>query len=159
MQAKTIAEIASDMLSDRVKVDMSMWMVIIDRMYEDKDVLVLKEKIQDKALQSYNIELEKQKEQPRGGSRSRERSEKRVSSKNPISHRSQPESQLVLSDLVKVIQDFQLQEHENFLSNFMSLFRAQDEDRDGILNPDQFQSLLLTMNIGITQKQTDAFVS
>ena len=89
-QAKTIAEIASDVLADRIKVDQGMWVRIIERMYEDRDVEVLKEKIQDRAFHSYTLSLEKQTTpQPRYASRSRERNQKHPSNKTPLSQRSQ----------------------------------------------------------------------
>jgi len=84
------------MLSDRVKVEQSMWLKIIDRMYEDKDCVLLKQQILECALSVHNAELERQKDIPSaryGGSRSRDRGEKRRSNvrsgerSKSISHR------------------------------------------------------------------------
>jgi len=52
---------------------------------------------------------------------------------------------------MKVILDFQLQEHEKFLSKFNDLFREVDSDKNGVINEEQFRSLMLSMNIVIHQ--------
>ena len=51
------------------------------------------------------------------------------------------------SDFVKVILDFQLQEHEKFLTSFTSLFKEIDLDNNGILNEEEFRELLTRMNM------------
>jgi Ca2+-binding EF-hand superfamily protein len=56
---------------------------------------------------------------------------------------------LLYSDFVKVILDFQLQEHEKFLSAFTTLFKELDVDINGILSEDDFRELLSRMGITI----------
>ena len=56
---------------------------------------------------------------------------------------------LLYSDFVKVILDFQLQEHEKFLSAFTTLFKELDADNNGILSEDEFRELLNRMGITI----------
>lgn len=56
---------------------------------------------------------------------------------------------LLYSDFVKVILDFQLQEHEKFLSAFTTLFKELDVDNNGILSEDEFRELLSRMGITI----------
>jgi len=37
-------------------------------------------------------------------------------------------------DFNKIVLDFQLQEHERFISKFVTLYKYIDEDRDGIID-------------------------
>lgn len=48
---------------------------------------------------------------------------------------------------MKVILDFQLLEHEKFLSSFTSLFKEIDTDNNGILNEEELRELLQRMTI------------
>ena len=50
--------------------------------------------------------------------------------------------------------DFQLREHEKFLSYFIQLFKRVDGDRDGILDENQFRNLMLS--IGFTGDATSS---
>lgn len=54
---------------------------------------------------------------------------------------------LLYADFVKVILDFQLLEHEKFLSSFTSLFKEIDTDNNGILNEEELRELLQRMTI------------
>ena len=56
-------------------------------------------------------------------------------------------SKLLYFDFQKVILDFQLREHEKFLSKFTELFKTVDTDTDGIINEEEFKKLLRTMNV------------
>jgi len=51
-QTKQVTEIATlcdEIINDKTKIDQTLWIKIIDRMYEDKDVQVLKHRILEKA--------------------------------------------------------------------------------------------------------------
>ena len=50
---------------------------------------------------------------------------------------------------MKVILDFQLQEHEKFLSQFNNLFKEVDSDHNGVINEEQFRTLILGMDMVI----------
>jgi len=52
---------------------------------------------------------------------------------------------LLFCDLQKCVLDFQLQEHEQFLTSFNTLFKLVDTSKHGILNEDQFMQLLELM--------------
>lgn len=52
------------------------------------------------------------------------------------------ESRLLYSEFLKIILDFQLQEHEKFLSRFTLLFKQIDHDKNGII--DEVSFLLVT---------------
>jgi Ca2+-binding EF-hand superfamily protein len=43
--------------------------------------------------------------------------------------------------------DFQLSEHEKFLYDFTQLFKQVDNDRNGIINEDEFRDLLSQMKV------------
>lgn len=47
--------------------------------------------------------------------------------------------------------DFQLKEHEKFLGHFTAMFKRVDVDRDGILNEEEFRSLM--QSLGFSQEQ------
>lgn len=51
------------------------------------------------------------------------------------------------SDFVKVILDFQLQEHEKFLNSFTTLFKQIDTDNNGIISEDELKELLFRMQV------------
>jgi Ca2+-binding EF-hand superfamily protein len=42
----------------------------------------------------------------------------------------------------KIILDFQLKSHENFLNNFIDRFRIVDSDQNGIVDEDEFRKLI-----------------
>lgn len=48
--------------------------------------------------------------------------------------------------------------HEEFLSSFTKLFRAKDQDLDGIINDEQFYTLIDEMNIGVSKEQARRFL-
>ena len=50
-------------------------------------------------------------------------------------------------DLLFWICDFQMIQHEKYLSRFVSLFKSVDSNRDGIISEDQFKSLIREMKI------------
>ena len=58
-------------------------------------------------------------------------------------------------DFQKVILDFQLQEHERFLSKFTELFKEVDNDTDGIINEGEFKELMLKMNIVPSEEEIE----
>mmetsp|Transcript_25802 Transcript_25802/g.39660 ORF Transcript_25802/g.39660 Transcript_25802/m.39660 type:complete len:118 (-) Transcript_25802:388-741(-) len=56
---------------------------------------------------------------------------------------------LFQEEFMKVVLDFQLQEHEKFLSQFNRLFKQVDTDHNGVIDEEQFRTLILDMNIAI----------
>jgi len=51
------------------------------------------------------------------------------------------------TDFNKIVLDFQLQEHERFIFKFVSLYKSIDEDRDGIIDEEQFRQMVYQMNV------------
>ncbi len=60
---------------------------------------------------------------------------------------------LLYKDFEKIILDFQLKEHERFLSKFNLKFKAYDSDHDGVLNEQEFKELL--RNLKVIDKEED----
>ena len=58
-------------------------------------------------------------------------------------------SKLKFAVFLKCVLDFQLREHEKFLGFFVQVFKGADVDRDGILNENEFRSMM--MNLGFNQ--------
>ena len=46
-----------------------------------------------------------------------------------------------------MILDFQLSEHQRFLSKFTELFKVIDSNEDGIISEDEFMELIRMMNV------------
>jgi Ca2+-binding EF-hand superfamily protein len=46
---------------------------------------------------------------------------------------------------LKTVLDFQLKEHEKFLSTFSMEFKGIDKDNDGIINEEQFKRLMKSL--------------
>ena len=57
-QAEIIASITEDIVQDKIKVDQGLWLRIIDRMYEDKDVQLLKQRILEKGNNKSTSDME-----------------------------------------------------------------------------------------------------
>lgn len=54
---------------------------------------------------------------------------------------------LYYSEFLKIILDFQLQEHEKFLSPFTQVFKMTDQDSNGILDENEFRDLIIKMGV------------
>lgn len=63
-------------------------------------------------------------------------------------------NKLKFSLFLKTVLDFQLKEHEKFLSKFIQAFKRVDSDNDGILNEEQFVKLLQSFQF-IPDDKTD----
>ena len=59
-------------------------------------------------------------------------------------------SKLKFGVFLKCVLDFQLKEHEKFLSHFVQVYKRVDADRDGILNEEEFRNLMT--NLGFNQE-------
>ena len=57
------------------------------------------------------------------------------------------EYNIPFKDLVKILHEFQIKQREKQLKNFVKLFKAVDKDNNGIINEEEFVSLLYNMNI------------
>ena len=57
------------------------------------------------------------------------------------------EYNIPFKDLVKILHEFQVKQREKQLKNFVQLFKSVDKDNNGIINEEEFVSLLYNMNI------------
>ena len=57
------------------------------------------------------------------------------------------EYNIPLKDLVKILHEFQIKLREKYLKNFVTLFKSVDKDNNGIINEEEFVSLLYNMNL------------
>ena len=56
------------------------------------------------------------------------------------------ESKIQFCEFIKIVLDYQLEEHENFLCKFTFEFKKQDTDCNGILDEAQFRDLIINMH-------------
>ena len=62
------------------------------------------------------------------------------------------------SDFQKNILDFQMREHERYLRTFTYHFRLADKDNDGVLNEEQFKSLVGSLPITLSNEEVCYFL-
>lgn len=70
-----------------------------------------------------------------------------------------PEQKLLYSEFLKIILDFQLQEHEKFLSKFTQMFKSVDTDNNGIIDENEFHNLIIKMGVVDTQEDIDSLLT
>lgn len=58
----------------------------------------------------------------------------------------QEKKRIRFSAVEKIILDFQLKSHENFLEKFMGLFKQVDKDQNGIVDENEFRELAKTID-------------
>ena len=63
------------------------------------------------------------------------------------------QKQIEYKKFEKIILDFQLKSHHNFLSNFLNLFRKVDQDQNGVIDEDEFIQLIQFLEIDEQSKQ------
>jgi len=63
------------------------------------------------------------------------------------------------AEFLKVVLDFQLQEHEKFLGKFTDIFKMVDTDNNGIIDEGQFRQLIGAMGVVEYQEDVEALLS
>lgn len=123
----------SDLLSRRVKgsVFEEEWVDIIKYMYNEDDSLQLIVLVRD----AIKAQEHAKQQQPQ-------------SSRRVKAQPTQPRGRIAYDDFVNILLEFQLRRHEDFLAHFRRLFRVQDSDKNGVLNEEQFRSLVATLDAG-----------
>ncbi|CDW88603.1 UNKNOWN [Stylonychia lemnae] len=158
-----INKMYDEIQNDKVNIDNGYWTKIIERMYDDNDVITLKTKIRDT---SRNLMREDIQKQLQGNSKSNHAASSiSIVSSSSTKHANKPkltrEEQLQLlnqlnddsnvkvyfSNYMKNVLDFQMSEHERYLKSFIYVFRKVDKDNDGILNENQFKLLMEEINL------------
>lgn len=136
------------------------WKKIINKMYDREDVEILMERFREciecrKQRKENNNTIQQSHRmntasQTRKISRDEETLKKRFQKKD---------TKLMYSEFLKVILDFQLQEHEKFLFKFTEIFKMVDHDSNGILDENQFRELIRQMGILQFDEDIDALLS
>lgn len=62
---------------------------------------------------------------------------------------------ILFSELLSILNEFILDEHEKFLSKFLALFRQIDLDHDGVISNQEFVDLYTRMNLKISNITSD----
>eukprot|EP00826_Nyctotherus_ovalis_P055836 TRINITY_DN745_c0_g1_i2.p1 TRINITY_DN745_c0_g1~~TRINITY_DN745_c0_g1_i2.p1 ORF type:complete len:181 (-),score=46.88 TRINITY_DN745_c0_g1_i2:143-685(-) len=105
----------------------SYWSAIITKMYNEEHSEILNKKIREK------VELDKRLI--------------KTSGRKSSSERSKANSDILYSDLQKIILDFQLTTHESYIQKFTRVFKEVDGDRNGIVDEAEFRQLIAKMRI------------
>lgn len=69
--------------------------------------------------------------------------EKQTSQRNRISYK----------EFLKVLLDFQLHGHEKFMQTFIEAFRSVDQDGNGVVNEEEFRSLVESLGVGLDEAE------
>lgn len=145
-----------------------MWRKIIEKMYDPQDSSILENRfyhqIQFRDQQSLNdpgsSNLKAVSDEQIATFLSQNKinvnSAKRMSREEIIQiMRMRNQGKLIYSDFQKTILDFQLQEHEKFLSKFTNLFKEIDLGKHSILSEEQFKQLIRKMNLIDNEDEID----
>ena len=110
------------------------WKKIINYLYNNEDAKILEEKINDVIQKKFfKSKLDTDRKLTR----------------EEIIHLSKmkEEYNIPFKDLVKILHEFQIKLREKYLKNFVALFKNVDKDNNGIINEEEFVTLLYNMNI------------
>ena len=110
------------------------WKKIITYLYNSEDAKIIEEKVQDVIQKKFF--------------KSKLDTDRKLTREEIIQlSRTKEEFNIPLKDLVKILHEFQIKLREKYLKNFVSLFKNVDKDNNGIINEEEFVSLLYNMNI------------
>ena len=125
---KMIKEKNTKMLSEEE------WKKIINYLYNNEDAKILEDKVNDVIQKKfYKNKLD---------------TDRKLTREEIIQlSKLKEEYNIPLKDLVKILHEFQIKLREKYLKNFVFLFKNVDKDNNGIINEEEFVSLLYNMNI------------
>ena len=110
------------------------WKKIITYLYNSEDAKIIEEKVQDVIQKKFF--------------KSKLDTDRKLTREEIIQlSRTKEEFNIPIKDLVKILHEFQIKLREKYLKNFVSLFKNVDKDNNGIINEEEFVSLLYNMNI------------
>lgn len=145
------------------KIDEPVWKKVVSRMYDDRDSQILIQKMLD-LIDSKREAKENEFSAnffARGVNQSRVganynslnnlvgiQPNRKLSREQEMAKKKQIrlESKIRFTEFIKIVLDYQLEEHENFLSKFTYEFKKQDTDCNGILDEAQFRQLIINMH-------------
>jgi Ca2+-binding EF-hand superfamily protein len=110
------------------------WKKIIAYLYNSEDAKVIEEKVNEVIQKKFF--------------KSKLDTDRKLTREEIIQiSRMKEEYNIPLKDLVKILHEFQIRLREKYLKNFVILFKNVDKDNNGIINEEEFVSLLYNMNI------------
>ena len=110
------------------------WKKIIAYLYNSEDAKVIEEKVNEVIQKKFF--------------KSKLDTDRKLTREEIIQiSRMKEEYNIPLKDLVKILHEFQIKLREKYLKNFVILFKNVDKDNNGIINEEEFVSLLYNMNI------------
>jgi hypothetical protein len=116
-----------NILVGKSNMEIQQWKRIIEKMYDEEDFRQLELQLSSKLSQQAKSPKEQAKSTRRQGPLSR----------TELQQQSIPQpGKLKFVTFLKCVLDFQLLEHERFLSMFVRHFKSIDSDRDGVLSED-----------------------
>ena len=154
------------------------WKRVIFKMYQQEDMEILNQKFYDLIHQRND----KENKHPNNNlsqfvsrntydskqslSQRKSKSKSRMTRQEELMQKkkSKPSMRLHFNfEFIKGILDFQLQEHERFLSEFNQLFKQVDHDKNGVINEEEFRELIVSMNVMVhnqngTTKEIDTLL-
>ena len=131
--AKDIQKIIKEKKTNKMLTE-DEWKKIITYLYNSEDAKIIEEKVQDVIQKKFF--------------KSKLDTDRKLTREEIIQlSRTKEEFNIPLKDLVKILHEFQIKLREKYLKNFVSLFKNVDKDNNGIINEEEFVSLLYNMNI------------
>jgi len=110
------------------------WKKIINYLYNSEDAKILEEKVNDVIQKKFF--------------KSKLDTDRKLTREEIIQlSKMKEEYNIPLKDLVKILHEFQIKLREKYLKNFVALFKSVDKDNNGIINEEEFVTLLYNMNI------------
>ena len=110
------------------------WKKIINYLYNNEDAKILEEKVNDVIQKKFF--------------KSKLDTDRKLTREEIIQlSKMKEEYNIPLKDLVKILHEFQIKLREKYLKNFVTLFKSVDKDNNGIINEEEFVSLLYNMNL------------
>ncbi len=110
------------------------WKKIINYLYNSEDAKILEEKVSDVIQKKFF--------------KSKLDTDRKLTREEIIQlSKLKEEYNIPLKDLVKILHEFQIKLREKYLKNFVALFKSVDKDNNGIINEEEFVTLLYNMNI------------
>ena len=110
------------------------WKKIINYLYNSEDAKIIEEKVNDVIQKKFL--------------KNKFDTDRKLTREEIIQlSRMKEEYNIPLKDLIKILHEFQIKLREKYLKNFVILFKNVDKDNNGIINEEEFVSLLYNMNI------------
>ncbi|CDW87543.1 UNKNOWN [Stylonychia lemnae] len=137
------------------------WKKIINKMYDSEDVNTLTNRFLE-IIDQRKLNRKENNFHSSVPLRTQEKSNTRkISRDEEIKQRRNVKqvSKLMYQEFLKIILDFQLLEHEKFLSCFTQIFKSIDTDSNGIIDENEFRDLIIKMGVVQTMEEVEQLLS